>query len=186
MSELTPRAMGFYPVTVSSGRPTWSYVSGPTYLGPNGTNLLFPFTLSNGLLELVLRNNFTLSTGVPQMMGATVSLSGSTRKVTSIGPNLRAYIKNCTWDERTIPNASSISVHTPGSMTQVQQLDESFVGRTSSVAYKVTGGAPPSNFALQFPGFGVTFAFLTPLVLKATDNLGRQFYITLLSSWDAT
>lgn len=178
--------MGFYPITVSSGRPNWSYVSGPTYLGPNGTNLLFPFTLLNGVLEIVLRNNFTLSTDVPQNMGVTVSLSGSTKKVTSIGANLRSYIKNCTWDGRTIPNASSISVHTPSSMTQVQQLDESFVGQTSSVAYKVTSGAPPANFALQFAGFGVTFAFLTPLVLKATDSAGRQFYITLLSSWDAT
>jgi hypothetical protein len=69
-------------------------------------------------------------------------------------------------------------------MTKVQQLDETFIGHMSAVPYTVTSNAPPTNFALQFTGYGVTYAFLTPLVLKATDSNGHHFYITLVSSWD--
>jgi hypothetical protein len=118
-------------------------------------------------------------------MGATVALSGSSRTANQIGSNLRTYIKNCTWDGRTITDASSISVHIPAKMTQVQQLDETFIGRMSAVPFKVTNGPPPSNFALQFPGFGITSIFLTPLVLRATSSTGQTFYITLVTSWDA-
>lgn len=184
MPELTPKALNFTPAAVSAGVSNITYISGPTYVGPNSINLLFPFTLSNGVLDVSLINNFSLSTGVPQKLGATVRLSSSSKNVTSIGGNLRTYIKNCTWGANTITDASSISVYTPASMTMVQQLDETFVGHMDASPYKVTSGPPPTNFALQFQGFGVTYVFLTPLVLKARNSSGNNFYITLFSSWD--
>jgi hypothetical protein len=184
MSELTPKALNFTPAAISTGVSNISYISGPTYVGPNSINLLFPFSLSNGVLNLNLVNNFTLNTGVPQKMGATVRLSGTSRNATSIGSNLRTYIKNRTWGTNTIPDASSIVVHTPASMTMVQQLDETFIGQMDGSPFSVTNGPPPSNFALQFPGFGITYVFLTPLVLKARNASGQNFYITLFSSWD--
>ena len=184
MSELTPKALNFTPAAISSGVSNITYISGPTYVGPNSINLLFPFTLSNGVLNINLINNFTLNTGVPQKMGATVRLSGSSKNATSIGSNLRTYIKNRTWGSNTITDESTISVHTPATMTMVQQLDETFIGQMDGSPFTVTSGPPPSNFALQFPGFGVTFVFLTPLVLKARNSSGQNFYITLNSSWD--
>jgi hypothetical protein len=184
MSELTPKALNFTPAAISTGVSNITYISGPTYVGPNSINLLFPFSLSNGVLNLNLVNNFSLSTGVPQKMGATVRLSGTSKNVTSIGSNLRTYIKNCTWGTNTIPDASSITVHTPATMTMVQQLDETFIGQLDGSPYSVTSGPPPSNFALQFSGFGITYVFLTPLVLKARNSSGNNFYITLFSSWD--
>lgn len=168
---------------VSSGSPSIVYASGPTYVGPNSINLLFPFSISSGVLEVALVNNFSVSGSLPQNMGATVKLSGSQQRVSNIGPNFKSYIKNRTWGDRTITNVNSISVFTPAQMTQVQQLDETFVGHMNEVSYKVTGGAPPSNFALQFSGFGVTWAFLTPLVIRATDSTGHMFYITFVTSW---
>jgi hypothetical protein len=179
-----PKALQFYPAPALSGQKNVSYVSGPTYVGPNSCNLLFPFNISSGVLEVNLVNNFTLSNGVPQKMGATVTLSTTTKTVSAIGSNLRAYIKNCTWAGRTITDASTISVYTPATMAMVQQLDETFVGHMGAVPYTVTSAPPPSNFALQYSGFGVTYAFLTPLVLKATASDGHVFYITLVSSWD--
>lgn len=192
--KLTPEALelkaaaataAMFPRAIVTGLPSWSYVSGPTYVGPNSINLLFPFSLSNGILEVNLINNFTLATGLPQNMGATVNLSGTSRTANQIGPNFRAYIKNRTWNGRTISDASSISVHIPAPMTLVQQLNETFIGHMSAVPFTVTSGPPPSNFALQFQGFGVTYAFLKPLVLRARDSTGSTFYITLGSSWDA-
>jgi hypothetical protein len=184
MSELTPKALTFLPATVASGVSNISYISGPTYVGPNSINLLFPFVLSNGVLDVNLVNNFSLNTGLPQKLGATVRLSGNSKNATSIGSNLRTYIKNRTWGTHTITDASSISVYTPAAMTMVQQLDETFVGHMDASPYCVTSGAPPSNFALQFPGYGVAYVFLTPLVLNAKDSAGNNFYITLFSSWD--
>lgn len=184
MSELTPKALNFTPAAVATGVSNITYISGPTYVGPNSINLLFPFSLSNGVLNVNLVNNFSLNTGVPQKMGATVRLSGNSRNVSSIGSNLRAYIRNCTWGTNTITDASTITVHTPATMTMVQQLDETFIGPMDGTPFSVTSGPPPSNFALQFSGFGITYVFLTPLVLKARNSSGNNFYITLFSSWD--
>lgn len=182
MSE--PRA-NFYPASISSGVTNMSYVGGPTYVGPNGINLLFPFTVANNVLDINPINNFNVNSGTnPDNQGSTVRLSGSFTNVSDIGVNFKIYIKNCTWNGRTIPNVSSISVYKPANVTQVQQLDETFVGHMDSTSYTVTGGPPPSNFALQFPRYGITYAFLTPLVVKATDQSGHVFYITFVSSWD--
>ena len=183
-AALQLKAPQFYPAAVTSGGTNITYISGPTYVGPNSMNLLFPLTVSNGVLEVNLINNFSVSTGVPQKAGATVRVSSTVKTATSIGPNLRTYIKNKTWDGRTITDAASISVHANATMTMVQQLDETFIGHMDNSAFKVTNAAPPSNFALQFPGFGVSYVFTTPLVLRATASNGSRFYITLFSSWD--
>jgi len=183
----TPKALGFFPAALPPGLSNIKYVSGPTYVGPNSINLLFPFTVSNGAIEVSAVNNFNITGGVlPQKMGATVRVSGSNKNVTSLGPNFINYIRNCSWSGRTITDASSISLFTPASVTQVQQLDETFVGHMDATSYTVTSGAPPTNYALQFAGFGVTWAFLTPLTVRARDSTGRTFYITFSSSWDAT
>lgn len=185
MNELQARATRFTPAALPAGLPNISYVSGPTYVGPNSMNLLLPLNMNSGVLDLVLQNNFTLSTGLPQSLGALVTLSGNSNRVVSIGSNLRNYIKNQTWGSNTIPNASSISVHIPANMTMVQQLDPTFVGRNGNTGYTVTNSAPPPNYALQFTGFGVTHVFLTPLTLKAVNSSGQTFYITLFSNFDA-
>jgi hypothetical protein len=189
MSEITPRAMGFYPTfyagAISNGLSNISYVTGPTYVGTNNTNLLFPFSLSNGVLDIIVSNGFSLTqTPEPQMAGATVRISGGSRTVSNIGNNFRAYIKNRTWGQNTIPNASSISVFITASATLVQQLDERFVGHMSSEPYIVTTAVPPSNFAIPFSGFGVTYAFLTPLVIRARNQNNAFFYIIFVSNWD--
>lgn len=180
-----PRPVQFYPAGIASGVTNISYASGPTYVGPNGINLLFPFTVVNNVLDIRTINNFNLSSGaLPQNAGTTVTVSGSMRSVLNIGENFKTYIKNCTWGGRTIPNISSIQLNFPTSVTQVQQLDERFVGQMNSASYNVTDAAPPSNLALPLSGFGVTFVLLKPLVVKAVDSNGRTFYITFVTSWD--
>jgi hypothetical protein len=183
----TTKALSFFPAALPAGLSNIKYVSGPTYIGPNSINLLFPFTVSSGVIEVSAINNFNVTGGnLPQNMGATVRVSGSNKNVTSLGPNFRNYIRNCTWSGRTITDLSSISLFTPAVVTQVQQLDESFVGQMDASSFKVTSGAPPTNYALQFAGFGITWVFLTPLTVRARDSTGRTFYITFTSSWDAT
>jgi hypothetical protein len=179
------RALQFYPAAIASGVTNISYASGPTYVGPNGVNLLFPFTVANNVIEINPINNFNLNSGiVPQNAGTTVTVSASVKSVFNIGNNFRTYIKNCTWSGRTIPNISSIRVHFPTSVTQVQQLDERFVGEMNTTSFNVTDAAPPSNLAIPLSGFGVTFIFSKPLVIRAVDSNGRTFYITFVTSWD--
>lgn len=173
-----------FPAAVPAGLPMIVSVTGPSYVGPNSINLLFPFTVNNGVMELNPVNNFNLSSGIlPTVNTVSVRLSSTNKNVTSIGPNFKTYIKNCTWAGRTIPNISSISVHIAATVTQVQQLDETFVGRNRNVSYTVTNGVPPNNYSLQFAGFGVTHAFLTPLTISARDSSGNVFYITFISTW---
>lgn len=171
-----------FPAALPAGLPTVVSVSGPTYVGPNSMNLLFPFTVNNSTLELNAINNFNVTGGVlPARMGATVRLSSSNKNVSRIGPNFINYIKNCTWAGNTITDASSIRVTIPATVTQVQQLDGTFVGHNNSAAYSVTSGAPPNNYALQFSGFGITHVFLTPLTVSARNSSGQTFYITFVS-----
>lgn len=173
-----------FPAALPSGLPTVVSVSGPTYVGPNSINLLFPFTVTNNVLELNPVNNFNVNSGVvPGNTKVSVRLSSTNKYVSSIGPNFANYIKNCVWSGRTITNTSSIRVHIGATMSQVQQLDDTFVGNPGNVSYTVTSGAPPNNYSLQFSGFGVTHVFLTPLTISARASNGQTFYITFVSGW---
>jgi hypothetical protein len=166
--------------------PDVRFAGGPTYQPLSGPPLLFPFTLSNGTLDLP--SSFT-NTSVPRNDGVFIRRLGGDTLVQSIGSNLRNYIKNTQWSDGTttwvIPNASSIAVSMNGVVTRVQQLGtQNLPANVAAASYKVSTYIPTG-----FIQYGSSYLFDAPLIVSASAQpLGggstRTIYITFYTQWD--
>lgn len=165
--------------------PDVVFVSGPTYYDSvSGKDLLVPFTYSNGKLDIAAGSYPGGSGGSPPALGnagASVRLLGGSYQVTSLGTTLQSVLRSGKhWAGHDISGA--ITVVSPGIVTRVQQLDQTFLAPTwDTQSYSVTTEPwTNSNFIL----YNTVYMFTKPIVLRAKDTSNTDFWITLQSSWD--
>ena len=166
--------------------PDVVFVSGPTYYNSTrSTDLLVPFTYSNGKLDIASSSGYNGNVGntIPfGNAGASVRLLGGNSLVTSIGTNLQALLRSKTWDTYTIATGAAITVASPALVTRVQQLSSTYLAPTwDQKSYNVTLNA--WNNA-NFIGEPTVYMFNKPLVLQTTKTGGGVMCITLQSTWD--
>ena len=151
---------------------------------------LFPFTYSNGVLNITYEgNNFKermvdISGNSPS--GETepaCRVMGGPRLATAIGDRFKAYIR--AWRASTIDAGSAIEVFTPGQVIRVQECDNA-VSSTSGNSYEISTQAPVSdNFITgsDANSYRTTYIFKTPLTVTIIES-GVKKYITFRTIMD--
>jgi hypothetical protein len=166
---------------MSSTYPDLRFASGPTY-----NRVLFPFTYSNGVLDLPASFLTTIGTNAPENAGVQVRRLGGDYLVQRLGPNLKQYLYNISiFDGYKIQNTSSIQISLPGIVTRVQQVSLTNLPEINTTSYKVSETAPTPDFI----GYNGCYLFDKPLVISAYakrlgDNTYHTIYVTLYTSWN--
>jgi len=148
--------------------------------------MLFPFTYSNGVLDIQYIDSFeadmVTSTGNPPESEPSVSvqLMGGTSLVQSLGPNFLAYIN--AW--RTgIDSGSQIKIYINGVVQKVKATYNNFVGDS---VYQVTTTPPSSDdysVGTTNDSFRTTWVFKKPLTITTVES-GVTQYITFVTRFD--
>jgi hypothetical protein len=155
----------------------------------NGTNVvLFPFSYSNGLLDISYSgNNFkSIMVDVRNVepdteTDLTVSLMSGPHLVTSLGENFKDYIR--AWRNTTIAANSPIQIHIAPQMMRVQ---ETTVSASSSDSYTISTDAPVSDRYINGStanNYNTTYIFKTPLTISIVEG-GVVKYITFRTMLD--
>ena len=153
-----------------------------------GENLLFPFTYSNGVLDIALIDNFearmiTLSGRDPSTDPMyKVKLLGGTGVVTTIGNNFKNYIRAWKTEDISLTDIvvdSPITVFKPATVTRVQMvgiINDGGPYEESSVppSYNYTIGSPANNYRS-------VWVFDTPLTISYKNEGDQDRYITFFS-----
>jgi hypothetical protein len=194
-------------LSTSKNLPLNNYVTGPTYIYPPNqfevgdppSVRLIPFDyLKNGELELKPDSYFIdiqqenhYFPGYDNINP--VRMLGGHNMVTSIGPNLTAYISDIYNNKFTTEGGvNSVSVYSPGVVTKVQQLDLQVIGPakntldTTPEAGRQSGDSlvpPTANYITgdATNNFNTTYIFESPLTLKISFNNGMTRYYTFKS-----
>ena len=149
-----------------------------------GIELPFPFTYSNGVLDIQYIDDFeadmVTSTGNAPNRGPNdnaVQLLGGESLVTSLGDNFKSYIR--AWKNITIDSGSPIEIYIKPTVQKVQlalNIDDSTVFSESTV--------PPSGdnytFGSEDNKYRTTWIFKTPLTFTIVES-GVTKYITFNS-----
>lgn len=151
-----------------------------------GYNTLFPFTYSNGVLDVEYIDDFeadmVTSTGVSPSTDPDVSvrLTGSIGLVTSIGPKLEAYIR--AW--RTgIDSGTPVRVYVNGVVQKVQMTRDQYVGDGS---WEESTEPPRSeNYIIGSTSnsYRSTWVFKKPFTFTVVEG-GVTKYITFATRFD--
>lgn len=176
--------------------PDVRFAGGPTY--NNGARaVLFPFTLSNGTLDLPANfygGGTSTAYIAPGNAGTFIRRLGGGILIQKIGTNFRNYIKNTIWIDAlaspspvsyTIPSAASINVAQNGTGTLVQQLGwQNLPADVEAASFRVSP-TKPTNF-IQY---GSSYLFDAPLIVSAQAQAGGSgplvtIYITFYTQWD--
>ena len=160
--------------------PDIRYAGGPTYSG-----VLFPFTYSNGTIDLPSAW-ISGKTSAPANEGCCIRKLGGDSLVQYVGPSLKSYIYNVTsFGGYKVQNTTSITVYQAGVVTKVQQLGATNLPSINDASYKVSETAPITDF-IQYNS---SYLFDKPLVVSAyakkiSDNTNHTIYITFYTQWD--
>jgi hypothetical protein len=170
----------------------FTLVDGPSYNDSGlGINILFPFTYSNGVLDININpaaNSFeadmiTITGNAPDEDNELlVKQMGGIGLVRALGPNFVAYIR--AWRNATIDAGSPVSVYIPGVVTKVQQAPSSAMA--DGGVYEVSTDAPPSDeYITGTPAnnYLTSWVFKKPLTITTVEG-GVLTYITLRTAFD--
>ncbi len=154
------------------------------YNGSN--NVLFPFTYSNGTLDIANKYNFNSemidNTGnSPNTDSDTsVRLMGGNRLVQQLGENFKAYIR--AWRNAFIDVDSPIEIFVNGTVQRVQWVNEENMGDSS---YAVSTNPPSGDTYTQIGdgSYNSTWIFNKPLTITTIEG-GVKTYITFASRLD--
>ncbi len=168
-------------------------VSGPQYFDSVlDRNMLFPFTYSNGVLDLAFIDNFEVDmiTGpdAPQApnydstsVGPLVKNMGGLGMVRTLGPNLVTYITE--WmasgnelDDPLPVDAGSLKVHIPAAVLRVQSALDTQLDMDKT--WTVTTNPPSSSEYVNGDvtnDYRVTWIFKTPLTVTFTSGGVAQY-----------
>jgi hypothetical protein len=158
----------------------------------DGTNIrLFPFTYSNGVLDISYSGNAFESimvdtTGVApdaETDTAVRMLSGP-YLVNTLGENFKSYIR--AWRTATIDAGSPINIYIAPQVMRVQEVDINNISANSSSSY-IVSTAPPSGDGYvagdSTNNFYATYVFKTPLTITTVEG-GVTTYITFRTYMD--
>jgi len=153
--------------------------------------VLFPFSYSNGLLDISYQgNNFeadmvtTLNVAPDAETDDAIQVLSGPYLVTSLGNNFKAYIR--AWRNGTIDAGSPIDIYVAPQMFKVQEAESANVDANSGNSYKVSTQPPASDnytagsIANQY---NTVYVFKTPLTFTIVEG-GVTKYITFKTIMD--
>jgi hypothetical protein len=182
-----------YIANTPSGLTKFIFVNGPSYEDSSmgGINVLFPFTYSNGILDLNINpaaNSFEadmitdLNEKPLDNNLLAVKLMGGLGLVRARGPNFLRYIR--AWRDGSIDANSPINIYTPGVMTKVQQIPNSAMEENETA---MISSEPPSSteyvFGNQANNYMTSWVFKHPLTITIVES-GVTRYITFSTVFD--
>ena len=162
---------------------------------------LFPFTYSDGLLDISYDGNRfkeemvdTLNQSPNEFedeedeiryeISTAIRMAGGPQLVSSLGENFKAYIR--AWRDGTIDAGSPILIHIAPQVIRVQEVDNNAVNSVTNDTYRISS-QPPSgdtytvgNDANQYR---TAYVFKTPLTFTIVES-GVVKYITFRTIMD--
>jgi hypothetical protein len=156
-----------------------------------GEDRLFPFTYSNGILDITYEGN-TFKAQMVDISGVepssetevAIRILGSPRVVTGLGDNFKEYIRE--WRKATIDPASPIEIYIAPQVIRVQEADITDITADSDESYRISTTAPASDNYISGSlsnGYRTTYVFKTPLTFTIVEG-GTTKYITFRTVMD--
>jgi hypothetical protein len=153
--------------------------------------LLFPFTYSNGVLDITYSGNNFKETMVDIVnvepiaeSDTAIRIIGGPFLVFSLGNTFKDYIRS--WRDGTIDSGSPINIHLAPTLLRVQEAAFANMNSDSGDSYLIST-MPPSGGDMitgnALTNFNVTYIFKTPLVFTIVES-GVTKYITFRSFID--
>jgi hypothetical protein len=156
-----------------------------------GNNILFPFTVTKGVLDITYEgNNFEadMVTTTGQSPDSEASLACQITSgpivVRALGDKFKDYVR--AWRAATIDAGSPIEIYYAPQMIRVQQADVEHVNASSSNSYKVSTTAPSNDSYLtgsSTNNYLSSYIFKTPLTFTIVES-GVTKYITFRTVLD--
>jgi hypothetical protein len=163
----------------------------PCYDVSGGDTVLFPFTYSNGVLDISYSGNtfeadMVTTTGIEpgSETDTAVQILSGPQLVTSLGDNFKAYIR--AWRTSTIDAGSPINIYINPQVLRVQEAQYSNIDANSGSSYKISTDPPASD---TYPtgsvenNYQVKYIFKTPLTFTILES-GVTQYITFKTVLD--
>ena len=158
------------------------------YTGSDGNYHLFPFTYTNGVLDIALVDNFKSQyidiLGIkPDDTSCSPAhrcrLLGGLGVVTSLGPNFVNYIR-AAWS---LGATSPVNVYQKCIVTKVQEMEESDDGTSFTTVGYYESNAPPSSdgYIANAANYGGSWIFKTPLTISIVAG-GMISYVTFATT----
>ena len=151
-----------------------------------GSDVLFPFTFTKGVLDITYDGNNFEADMVTDICNAPLDetdtavriIGGGGHIVTSLGDNFKDYIR--AWRYATIDVGSPILVHLPAQVIRVQQANPEHINSTSDNIYTISSERPSNDdflYGNTTTKFNTTYVFKTPLTFTIVES-GVTQYIT--------
>jgi len=163
----------------------------PCYLETDDNDYLFPFTYSNGVLDISYSgNNFKarmvdISGNSPNSETETaVRIMSGPYLVSSLGDNFKEYIRS--WRSSTIDSGSPIEIYSAPQVIRVQEADVNNMNANSGEAYLVSTKPPAiDSYASGSASnsYNKKCVFKTPLTFTIVES-GVTQYITFRTIMD--
>jgi hypothetical protein len=161
---------------------------------------LFPFTYSDGLLDISYDGNRfkeemvdTLNQSPNEFedeedeiryeISTAIRMAGGPQLVSSLGENFKAYIR--AWRDGTIDAGSPISIYIAPQVIRVQEADLNYID-ASSDEYLISSQPPSGNAYVTgntVNRYRTTYVFKTPMTITIVES-GVVQYITLRTILD--
>jgi hypothetical protein len=160
--------------------------------------LLFPFTYSDGVLDISYDDNRFKEEMVdtpnqspnesddddPDELATLIRIMGGAQLVSSLGENFKAYIR--AWRDGSIDAGSPISIYIAPQVMRVQEADFNYINASSSDEYTISSRAPSGDAYVtgnNVNRYRATYVFKTPLTITVVES-GVVQYITFRSILD--
>jgi hypothetical protein len=154
--------------------------------------VLFPFSYSNGTLDISYSGNtfeadMVTTTGVAPDSESDVAVqifSSGPQLVTSLGNNFKAYIR--AWRTGTIDPDSPINIYINPQVIRVQEVQRANIDAINNNSYKISTVPPASDTyptGLVANNYQTKYVFKTPLTFTILES-GVTTYITFKTAFD--
>jgi hypothetical protein len=163
----------------------------PAYDIGEGDYILFPFSYSNGVLDISFEGNDfesimvdNLNVGPGGETQTAVSILSGPYLATSLGDNFKAYIR--AWRDGTIDAGSPINVYIAPQLLKVQEADYANIDANSGDPYKISTTPPVSDYYTAGDAtnkYQTKYVFKTPLTFTIIED-GVKKYITFRTKFD--
>lgn len=154
-------------------------------------DVLFPFSYSNGVLDISYSGN-SFEADMVAVTGrapdsetdVAVQIMSGPQLVTSLGDNFKAYIRS--WRDGSIDAGSPINIYINPQVIRVQEAQFANVDANSGSSYKISTEPPASD---TYPtgavanNYQVKYVFKTPLTFTILEG-GVTQYITFRTAFD--
>ncbi len=160
----------------------------PAYDDNDGTTRIFPFSYSNGVLDINYSGNsfetIMVDTTNQDPLGeadTTINVLSGPYLVNSLGDNFKAYIR--AWRDGTIDAGSPINIYIAPQVMRVQEVDTNHLPNSSGTSYRISTEPPTGDGYVvgnSTNDFFATYIFKTPLTFTIVEG-GVTQYITFVS-----